>query len=241
MSAKSIQLPHIYILGIILVFAGAIYLFQTTQQETNSILSRLTSTGKIISTSSKPAQFTSAKVHLSFSYPRSSSYVETEPLLARKSTGLNLAGKQVQFNDANNINPSFNTTTTDFSAEDSIPHDILQGTLDSTSSFSIATFEKTTQIVKEISPGMFMITAYGNIECSPEVSSFLFVRPPTGSGLKYISFYLGGNSFTDSEIGNTCRPQSDVISKHLTSLTTSSTVLTVLPKAIAIAKTFKTN
>jgi hypothetical protein len=176
--------------------------------------------------------------NLTFLSPSESNYVETEPLKDRIAKGLAVTGHETYFADANKINPEFDLITSDFSVQDTFPHDLVEGTLDSVSSFSIATYDKATMKVIEVSPGMFQVTAYGNLECSPGLSSDLFIRPPKGSGLKYIHFSLGQDSFLDSEISATCRPSDEAISRRVAALSAKPNVAAALARAIAIAKTF---
>lgn len=182
--------------------------------------------------------FKSSIVNLQFTYPNDSSYREIEPLKSREAQGLKQTGHQVYFSDKNKLRPSFDATTGDFTAQDSIPHNLLVGTLENRTTFTIASFEKSTMITTEVSPGMFQATAYGNQECTPAVGSYLFVRPPQGTSLKYISFDLGSDEFSQNEIETTCVPTIEAKTRRISNLSTSTAVITALNKSIAIAKTF---
>ena len=82
------------------------------------------------------------------------------------------------------------------------------------------------------------------MECSPGTSAFLFVNPPKGSYLKYISFYLGRNDEADLTKdrpgADPCEVNETVINNAVKELADGkiATVKEKLEKAILIANTF---
>lgn len=117
---------------------------------------------------------------------------------------------------------------------------MITGSLDSKSSFTVADIATDSMLTTEVSPGMFAVTGYTNLECSPSVTSYLFVRPPQSSGLKYLSFFLGAGEFSPSEISETCSVTIPAITKHIQMLDADASVKANLDQAVSIAKTFTT-
>lgn len=182
-------------------------------------------------------KFDSKLVNLSFSYPPRSEFQEKNVFAGRN---IKYAGKDIYFSDKNNYSPAFETITKDFSVTDSVPHDIIKGTLDSENSFKVAIFEdKYTKVIKK-DTGIYQVTGYGNMECSPFVQSMLIVAPPVNSNLKYISFYLGNASdFAKNELQEVCTPKDVAIQNKISSILNGqdNEINSELDLAIKIAKT----
>lgn len=191
--------------------------------------------------------FKSTLLNLSFKYPPESSYSEKNILadnLGKLATGSELSGLQIYFSDNNNKYPSFDATSKDFKAVDSVPHDLITGSMDSKTSFTVSSFSH--EIVSEVGTGMYYFTGYSNMECSPGTSAILFVNPPQGSNLKYISFYLGANNKADFSknrpSSDPCEVNENVINDAVKELADGKIVAVKdkLDKAIQIASTFTT-
>ncbi len=187
--------------------------------------------------------FISTVVNLTFKYPSTASFSESEPLAARTADGLIFTGHQVYFADKNKTFPAFDATSSDFTAEDSIPHDLITGTLDSKSSFTVSAYISSSPLITDEGNGIYKVTGYGSIECSPGVTSYLLIKPPANSGLKYISVFLGSdpNEFKGAELesNDACSPTAAAIAQHVKDFDTNKDVAIKMLKAISIAKTFK--
>lgn len=196
------------------------------------------------------SSYTSSIVNLKFKYPAGVTYQESDLSAKSDKSGAKFTGHQDLFSlKSGTQSLPFSATTTDFTSVDVIPHDLLlNGTLESTASLKISLFDKATQIATEVSPGMFHVTGYSNMECSFGVNSYLFVLPPAGSGLKYIDFHLGQSEKSDyptnpeavsSDPNNvTCQPTDGDIKKIISSVDQKKSVLDNLSLAVKIAKTF---
>ena len=185
--------------------------------------------------------YNSNLVNLSFKYPPESSYQEENIIASR---GIKYTGLQIIFSDQNKNYPDFNVTSANFTADDSIGHDLINGNLDSKSSFSV-TIDQGYGIIREIKSGIYYYSGYANMECSNSTQAYLFVKPPQNSGLKYISFYLGSNTQVDymkDYINNDpCSPNPVVIKKAVQDLADDKILVVKdnLDEALIIAQTFK--
>jgi hypothetical protein len=180
---------------------------------------------------------TSKILNLSFKYPETSSYSEKD-----LDSSIRTAGHQVYFKD-NNGYPNFEVTTLDFKAEDSIPHDLITGTLKTEDSFSIPLMEdNSTPIKTEVAPGIYHVTGFSNMECSPAVSSYLFVKGPDNSGIKYISFYLKGKDSDavtiSKDSGDPCTISDQKVAEEIKALDANTASTIEFKEALEIAKTF---
>ena len=59
-------------------------------------------------------------------------------------------------------------------------------------------------VVKQKAPGMYQVTGFSDMECSPGIQSILLVAPPKKSDLKVIYFFLGTDSAPLTELDNYC-------------------------------------
>ncbi|KKQ73940.1 MAG: hypothetical protein US94_C0019G0006 [Berkelbacteria bacterium GW2011_GWB1_38_5] len=187
--------------------------------------------------------FNSSLVNLSFKYSPESNYQEKDTNTDAQPSQ-QLKGKEIYFSDVNKKYPDFETITSDFSIVDSVSHDIISGNLDSKDSFKgISYYDKQYQKIIEKENGIYQVIGYGNMECSPTTGSFLIIKPPLNSGLKYISFYLGsGAEFTkeDSTTQDICEIKSTSIENRINDIQNGkvSEISDNLAKALLIAKTF---
>lgn len=187
-------------------------------------------------------EFDSELVNLSFSYPKSSAYRE-EDLFAQKNSllgNLEHSGKKVNFSDKNNLMPEFSAVTEDFSADDLVTHDLIEGSLASKESFQVKGYEPDYSKVIEKEKGIYQFIGYKNQECSPAVNSYLFVSPPENSNLKYISFYLGSAGEFDS---SSCVPEESLIKSKIEEIANGGIekINLKLQSALRVAKTFVTS
>lgn len=188
----------------------------------------------------KPAErFNSSLVDLSFAQPEGSNYTERDVLAGKN---IKYTGKNVYFKDDNNISIGFGAITSDYTDEGTgVPQDIIDGSLNTANSFKINYFIDKYSKVKEVYPGMFHVTGFDNMECSAFVSSFLIVRSPKNSNLKYIDFHLGLGTFEEGDFSDICSPKEEVIRKKINDITTGKDeeVNKNLEAALKIAKTFE--
>ena len=185
--------------------------------------------------------FDSKLVNLSFLYPPGSLYKERDVLAG---TPVTHTGLYVAFTDASA--PSIDVISNGFSAQDSVPHDIVEGTLDSPTSFHVTVYDAASAVTKKLGAGIYQVTGYYNMECSPGISSLLIVAPPASSGLKYISFMLGGTDFMNIKTapgGDPCSPSASVITAAIKKITdgNNAEVNANLDTALKIAGTFALN
>jgi hypothetical protein len=226
----------------LVIIAGAVWVFWPTPA------SEPTPTVTPSANLSTPADisawktFDSALINLSFHHPASLSYREEDALADRNIVH---TGREVHFFDSSRSTPSFVAMTDDFSAVDSIPHDIIDGTLEDEYSFRVTVFdERPLSIISSPAPGMYRVIGAGNMECSPFVSALLFVRPPEGSGLQYLQFFLGSiPEFTDSDYeqdpsGSRCELSDAAIERAILALADDAEIALRTEVAIAIARTF---
>lgn len=216
----------------VIIIAGALWVFWPESSVTPDI-------SPTPAVSSDWKLFVSQLLPLQFRYPPDSTVIEDEYLTAQ---GLVHTGKQVHYGEANGHFPPFDAITDDFSVVDSTPHDIVDGPLDSTTSFRVTVFDEQYEVITEVEPGMFRVDGYGNIECSPFISTLLVVRPPKGSGLEYVQFYLGSvPDFAESDMreDDTCSPTDAAIRLKLTELAHDRNIAQQLELARAIARTIE--
>lgn len=188
----------------------------------------------------KPAErFNSSLVNLSFAQPKGSNYTERDVLAGKN---IKHTGKKVYFDDSNNISIGFGTVTKDYSDEGTgVPQDIIDGSLNAANSVKINYFVNKYSKVKEVYPGMFHVTGFDNAECSAFISSFLIVRPPKNSNLKYIDFHLGLGTFEEGDFSYICSPKEEVIKNKIDDIMAGKDeeVNKNLEAALKIAKTFE--
>ena len=190
------------------------------------------------SVSASGSTFSSSVINFSFKAPVGSQYAEQERLKDRIAAGLVVTGHKVTFADASRTYPGFEAVSTDFTVMDTIPQDILSGSFDNPSSVGISYLEdgaKKTQVEADV----YRITGFSNMECGPGVDSYLVVAPPKNSGLKYVSFYLGGSA--DDLVGDpsvACTTTPNSIAKAIATLDSDSAVLAEQAKALDLIKTF---
>ena len=169
------------LIGIGVGIGGYIWFYQTSKSATNYP----TQSTKI---------FKSSLVNLIFQYPGSSSYAEEDS----SKNGTTKTGRQVYFRDATTLLPNFDATTSDFAFSDSVSHDLLPGVkvLDASTNFQTAASNELGNQAqsKSIAPGMHLVAGFNNIEMTTSFPIYLIVEPPKGSGLKYLSFYLGDDA-----------------------------------------------
>jgi len=257
-SQRSALLPILLsvVMTAILVGGGAYYVGMNNQASQPTALtspqpslsatmtSRPTATPSVASTADWKT-YKSSIVNLSFKYPPSSTFSEEDLSLGIKAEVVK-SGHDVYFRDNSQNYPNFDAFTTDFKAEDTVPHDLINGTLESATSFSVQReFRPEYDSIKEIKPGIFQFVGYMNVECTVGMQSYLFVRPPQNSGLKYISFFLGNIAgFKDSDFTSLSDPCGDAKPEAIKRLTQEaengqqSEIKNNLTKAVQIANTF---
>ncbi len=190
--------------------------------------------------------FNSKLLNFSFKYPLVANYQERDVF---EDSAITHTGKDVYFTDKNSQSSAFSVITNDFSVNDSIPHDLMQGTL-STGNFILNIFDEKYQKKREVAPGMYEVIGYGNMECSPFIGAFLIVSPPAGSNFKYESFNLystpGVSEFIPSDMDSSssdaqCTPKESVINSKIDYLFNQkdSVLERSLNTAIEIASTFQ--
>lgn len=188
--------------------------------------------------------FSSELVNFSFSYPSTSDFQEKDIFADREAfPDVESTGKNILFQDQNNQAPEFNAITKDLTVTGlTVPYDILDGDLNSEDSFKITTFynDLYTKTIP-MGVGIYWVTGFTNMECSPFVNSYLIVNPPEGSGLKYILFYLGdAGAFAEDELEDICLPKDSAIIAKINSVMNReiSFINERLDLAIQIAETF---
>jgi hypothetical protein len=207
----------------------------------NNVFNKIISTFKFIEPidTSDWQTYQNEEYGFEFKYPSKGEYEEKDSL---REKGIKYSGKELSFIDKKNILPRFFVLTKDFSVVDSFPHDIVNGTLESDTSFDINLYnDQYEQIIKK-NEGVYQVIGYGNIECSPFVSSYLIVQPPTESEIKYIAFSLGGTDrFSDEEIDGICIPKDKAITKRINAIKNGEfkEINVSLEDALNISKTFK--
>lgn len=181
-------------------------------------------------------------INLSFKYPTDSSYAESQ-FVSSDGTVL-VSGHKVNFIDQNKKSISFSTVTSDLNIQNSsIPQDNVTGAVNNINSFTLSYMYNDMTRRLEVAPGMYQITGFMTPECSPSLASYLIVKAPAGSGLKYIEFYLGAiegdfatADFAESDVS--CLLKTESFDKYADKTIASEAVKTNLAQAISIAKTF---
>lgn len=188
--------------------------------------------------------FSSDLVNFSFLYPAISDFQEEDIFADREAfPDVESTGKKILFQDQNNQAPEFEAITKDLTVTGlTVPYDILEGDLGSEDSFKMTIFYEDSY-TKTISmgDGIYWVTGYFNMECSPFIDSYLIVNPPEGSGLKYISFYLGSaGAFAEDELEDICLPKDSAIIAKINSVVNRETesINERLDLAVQIAETF---
>lgn len=206
---------------------------QVKNQEQN--VSELSSEQAGVATTIDQKILNSSLVNLSFRYPPSSNYTEQDDYTDNE---IQHVGTIVRFNDSTVQYPMFEAVTQDFLESNSVSHDMVRGSLDSKDSFSVLIMDNSTMQVKELADGIYQAIGYFNLECSPSVDSYVFVRPPEGSGLKSIQFYVGSRTEGLVDSNEICSPTTDSIKDVINNLAQDESVQGKIENILALAKTF---
>lgn len=203
-----------------------------------------------ISTTPDPATanwptFTSKLLNFSFKYPLSANYKEEDIFLGGS---IAYTGKDIYFSDKNSQAPGFSIITNDFTVEDSVVHDFVQGSLNTGNFVLNGGYDEKHQKKRQVASGMYEVVAYENIECSPGVGAFLIVSPPKGSNLKYEAIYLYSPpsmrefSPNDFDPSDPCSPKESAINSKVDYFFNQKDPVLErsLGTAIEIASTFQT-
>lgn len=168
-------------------------------------------------------KFDSKMINISFSHPIESNFQEENPLAERQ---IGYSGKKIIFKDNNNHAPFFEVITKDFSIDDSIIHDTIEGSLESEKSFRLKIYPdvKYSKIISK-GPGIYQAIGVGGLEGMPPIiDSRLIVVPPKNSPIKYVSFYLGdagefiASDFANQDFQNRSIPKESSIQKKFNSV-----------------------
>ena len=179
--------PHWKALVLIVAIAGiGIYAYQTFKSTKNS-------TSPTTQSTASEKTFVSQLINLSFRYPSTMDFTEED--FSKDSP--DSTGKSVLFKDntaAENTSAfGFEAVTTDFKEIDTVPQDLLpeETILNSSTNFASSNVLGPYAQSRSVAPGMYLVASYFGGEGNASFPITLFVEPPRGSGLKYISFSLG--------------------------------------------------
>lgn len=188
-------------------------------------------------TNFQPVRYDSKLVNLSFAISPGTKIIEQD------FTKPGSQGKLVEFGDSSEF--SFLAVEPQAQSTSIYIYDSIKGTLDSAKGFSVDHLSH--QTVKQLAPDIYLIAGFTNVECSPSIWSFLLVKPPAQTELRYVSFSLGLDpnllSFTPGEEIRICVPKDKVINEKINYIVNGQdkTIEAEILKKIAIAKSFSTS